>query len=83
MLQRIPDERLVMIVHARESTDYIKSFFAGYGIAAERLLFVDDKAENIAAAQARGWQGHVFAGAAGWARALVEAGLLNRQEAGL
>lgn len=56
---------------------------ADCGIAAERLLFVDDKAENIAAAQARGWQGHVFAGAAGWARALVDAGLLNRQEAGL
>lgn len=38
LLQRIPDARLVMIVHARESTDYIQRFFAGHGIAAERLM---------------------------------------------
>lgn len=56
---------------------------ADCGIAPERLLFVDDKPENIAAARARGWQGHLFQDAAGWARALVDAGLLSEQEAEL
>lgn len=45
------------------------------------LLFVDDRPENIAAATARGWQGHVFDGPAGWAARLVREGLLNAEEA--
>jgi 2-haloacid dehalogenase len=45
------------------------------------LLFADDRAENIAAAQARGWQTHLFAGPDGWAARLVTAGLLTEQEA--
>lgn len=53
------------------------------GIAPERLLFADDRADNIAAAEARGWQGHLFDGPAGWARRLVEAGLLTPSDAGL
>jgi 2-haloacid dehalogenase len=53
------------------------------GIAPGGLLFVDDRPENIAAAEARGWQGHVFAGPEPWARRLVDAGLLTKGEAGL
>lgn len=37
---------------------------ARFGLPPQQLLFVDDKAENIAAATARGWQGHVFTDAA-------------------
>ncbi len=53
------------------------------GIAPGRLLFADDRAENIAAAQARGWAGHLFDGPEGWARRLVADGLLTKMEAGL
>lgn len=53
------------------------------GVAPERLLFTDDRAENIAAAQARGWRTHLFAGWQGWARRLVAEGLLSEAEAGL
>jgi 2-haloacid dehalogenase len=31
-----------------------------FGLPPEQLLFIDDKPDNIAAATARGWQGHVF-----------------------
>jgi 2-haloacid dehalogenase len=51
------------------------------GIAPARLLFADDRADNIAAAEARGWQVHRFAGPAGWAERLVAAGLLAPEEA--
>ncbi|MGL4319436.1 MAG: HAD-IA family hydrolase, partial [Paracoccaceae bacterium] len=54
---------------------------ADCGLAPNALLFVDDKAENIAAAVARGWQGHVFTGAEGWAARLVATGLLSEGEA--
>jgi 2-haloacid dehalogenase len=53
------------------------------GLPPERLLFTDDKRENVEAAAARGWQVHQFEGAQGWARRLVEAGLLSRDEAGI
>ncbi|RAP40780.1 haloacid dehalogenase [Rhodovulum viride] len=46
------------------------------GIAPERLIFTDDKPENIAAAAARGWQTHLFEGAGGWAARLVAEGVL-------
>jgi 2-haloacid dehalogenase len=52
-------------------------------IAPGRLLFVDDRADNIAAAQACGWGGHVFDGPEGWARRLVAEDLLTETEAGL
>ncbi|WP_340587448.1 HAD family phosphatase [Erythrobacter alti] len=42
----------------------------------ERLFFVDDKAENIAAATQRGWQGHVFTHAARLEADLTVRGLL-------
>lgn len=53
---------------------------ADCGIAPARLLFTDDRADNIAAAEARGWQVHLFAGPQAWAARLVQAGLLTQEE---
>jgi len=49
----------------------------------DRLLFTDDRADNIAAAKARGWLTHHFDGWQAWAQRLVDEGLLTNQEAGL
>ena len=54
---------------------------ANSGIAPENLLFTDDRADNIAAAKARGWQTHLFEGPQGWAARLVADGLLTEEEA--
>ncbi|CUH52492.1 HAD-IA family hydrolase [Shimia marina] len=54
---------------------------ADSGIAPERLLFADDRADNIAAAAARGWQTHHFTTPRGWADRLVAEGLLTEAEA--
>ena len=54
---------------------------ADCGLPPESLLFADDRADNCAAARARGWQVHQFTGPEGWARVLVEAGLLTEAEA--
>ncbi|WP_172329531.1 HAD-IA family hydrolase [Mangrovicoccus sp. HB161399] len=51
------------------------------GIAPSALLFADDRADNIAAAAARGWQVHQFTGPEGWAETLVAKGLLSAEEA--
>lgn len=51
------------------------------GHAPERLLFTDDRDENILAAESRGWQGHVFETPSGFAECLVNHGLLDREEA--
>ena len=56
---------------------------ADCGLAPARLLFTDDRADNIAAAQARGWQTHPFQGWQGWAQRLVAEDLLTEKEAGL
>ncbi|WOI55548.1 HAD family phosphatase [Palleronia sp. LCG004] len=48
---------------------------------ADRLLFTDDKQDNIAAASARGWQVHHFDGPHGWATRLMDEGLLSEAEA--
>ncbi|MEM6727032.1 MAG: HAD family phosphatase [Pseudomonadota bacterium] len=53
----------------------------GLGLAGSDLLFADDREENIAAAEARGWQTHLLEGPEGWAARLVEAGLLSEAEA--
>ena len=53
------------------------------GIAPDRLLFTDDRADNITAAARRGWRTHQFETWAGWARRLVAEGLLSETEAGL
>ncbi len=46
-----------------------------------KILFTDDRPENIATAQARRWQAHLFDGPDGWADCLVRAGLLTKVEA--
>lgn len=48
-----------------------------FGRPPQDLLFIDDKPENIAAAVARGWHGHVFTGAEGLKAELVRHGLLT------
>lgn len=53
------------------------------GIAGDRLLFTDDRADNITAAADRGWRTHQFETWEGWAMRLVAEGLLTRGEAGL
>ncbi|MES2846638.1 MAG: HAD family phosphatase [Pseudomonadota bacterium] len=53
------------------------------GLAPDRLIFADDRQDNIAAAAARGWRVHQFSTPTGWARRLVDEGLLTEQEAGL
>lgn len=44
----------------------------------ESVFFIDDRAENIEAAQAIGMDGHVFDGAGGLRQALIAKGLLDR-----
>ena len=51
------------------------------GHAPGSLLFADDRYDNIAEADRRGWKTHLFAGAKGWADRLVEEGLLTEAEA--
>ena len=51
------------------------------GLSGADLIFTDDRAENIAVAASRGWQTHLFEGAPGWARKLVDCGLLTDAEA--
>lgn len=60
---------------------------ADCGLAGAQLLFADDRADNIAAAAARGWKTHRFdlnpaKGAQEWAAGLVAEGLLRAEEAG-
>lgn len=54
---------------------------ADCGVLPQALLFTDDRADNIAAAAARGWGTHHFDGPAGLARRLVGEGLLSKTEA--
>lgn len=51
------------------------------GFAPDRLLFTDDRPENIAAAQARGWHTHLFETPAPFAQRLVQEGLLTAETA--
>ena len=53
------------------------------GIAPSDLLFTDDRADNIAAADDRGWKTHLFTGPEGWAARLLAEGLLTAEEATL
>ncbi|MEC9431421.1 MAG: HAD family phosphatase [Pseudomonadota bacterium] len=57
-----PEPRIYEIVEART------------GLSGPDLFFADDKPENVAAARARGWRGHVFEGAEGLAAAMRAAG---------
>ena len=51
------------------------------GVAPGRLLFADDRVDNIAMAASRGWQTHLFETPQGWADLLVAAGLLTVEQA--
>lgn len=51
------------------------------GIDPATLLFTDDLIDNIRAANARGWQTHLFEGPQGWADCVVSHGLLTKDEA--
>ncbi|QLQ20164.1 MAG: HAD family phosphatase [Exiguobacterium profundum] len=53
------------------------------GIPPDRLIFADDRADNITAAARRGWRTHQFESWRGWARRLVAEDLLTKEEAGL
>jgi 2-haloacid dehalogenase len=59
-----PDPRIYEIVEQRS------------GRSGAELFFTDDNPANIAAAQARGWNAHLFRDAAGLEAALVKANLL-------
>ncbi|MDJ0825887.1 MAG: HAD family phosphatase [Rhodobacter sp.] len=50
------------------------------GVAPDRLLFIDDRPQNVAAAEARGWQGHIFDGPEGLAARLLADGLLTAED---
>ncbi|PWJ17447.1 HAD family hydrolase [Jannaschia seohaensis] len=54
---------------------------AGTGLTGEALLFADDRPDNVAAAEARGWRAHLFDGPEGWAARLVAEGLLTEEDA--
>jgi 2-haloacid dehalogenase len=51
------------------------------GLSGDALIFTDDRADNITAAGAFGWQTHLFDGPQGWANRLVGEGLLSEDEA--
>ena len=51
------------------------------GLWGDRLLFVDDRRDNIDAAAARGWRTHQFSAPEDWAGRLVAEGLLTESEA--
>ncbi|MDE2912872.1 MAG: HAD family phosphatase [Paracoccaceae bacterium] len=52
-----------------------------HAVPPNRLLFTDDREENIQAARARGWQTHHFRSPEGLARCLVDRGLLTASAA--
>ena len=47
-----------------------------FALPPQQLFFIDDKPENIAAATARGWQGHVFTDAGSLEADMAQRGLL-------
>jgi 2-haloacid dehalogenase len=51
------------------------------GIEPSKLLFTDDRADNIEMAKSRGWQTHLFEGAQSWADRLMSANLLKAEQA--
>lgn len=65
----------------KPDADIYAQLEADCGVAPDRLLFTDDRQDNISAAAARGWHTHLFEGPQGWADCLVVAGLLTEKEA--
>jgi 2-haloacid dehalogenase len=47
-----------------------------FGLPGQDLLFIDDRADNIAAARACGWHGHLFTDAVALEADLVAQGLI-------
>jgi len=47
------------------------------GVAPGALLFADDRADNIAMANSRGWQTHLFDGPGPWVERLLAEGLIH------
>ncbi len=54
---------------------------ADSGLFGPQLLFADDRPDNIAAAEERGWKCHLFTEPQAWADRLVAEGLLSAGEA--
>ncbi|WP_428546485.1 HAD family hydrolase [Profundibacter sp.] len=67
----------------KPDNDIYAALETGCRLPPETLLFTDDRPENIETATKRGWRVHLFEGPDGWARALVDHGVLTRQEAEL
>ncbi len=63
-----PDPAIYAVMEARA---------AHHGLAPDALFFIDDRQENVAAARARGWHGHVFRGAPDLKRELKRLGLIG------
>jgi len=59
---------------AKPEAEIYRHAVEGLGVAADRVLFVDDKAENIAAAEAAGLQGIVYGDHAVFEREMRERG---------
>lgn len=64
----------------KPNADFYEALENGCGFAPDRLLFTDDKPENIATAAARGWQTHLFERPEGWADCLIQHGLLTQED---
>jgi len=65
----------------KPETEIYTRLEADCGINPAQLLFADDRPENTKAADARGWQTHLFTTPQGWADRLVSEGLLTNEQA--
>lgn len=66
----------------KPDSDIYRQLEQDSGVAPSKLLFADDRPDNIEAAAARGWQTHEFKSPEGWAQALVAHEVLTSVEAG-
>ena len=73
----------VMVIVGRNGAiaEVSQSLIESTGLSGDALIFADDRDDNIAAAQARGWRTHLFDGPQGWADRLVAEKLLSSEEA--
>lgn len=63
---------------AKPNPDIYAALEEDSGVAPDRLLFVDDRQDNIDAAAARGWQNHLFSDTKSWQERLVSEKLLPK-----
>ncbi|NNE89415.1 MAG: HAD-IA family hydrolase [Silicimonas sp.] len=76
-LQRFDEEYVsAHLGVAKPDAGIYEALEAGSGLSGAELIFTDDKQENIDAAQARGWQTHLFVEADGWRARLEAEGLI-------